>query len=66
MKRRKRSDDNPKPGSSCCPGMSLVVPAFLARWVSGAEVARARYQAPVWNLGTARLDVFDRVLMRSA
>ena len=22
-------------------------------------------QAPVWNLGTARLDVFDRVLMRS-
>jgi hypothetical protein len=35
---------------------------FLVRWVSGAEVARARFQAPVWNVGTARLDVFGRVL----
>jgi len=30
--------------------------------VSGVEVARARYQAPVWNVGTARFDVFGRVL----
>lgn len=44
MKRRKRIDDIPKPGSSCCPGMSLAGACLLARWVSGAEVARARFR----------------------
>jgi hypothetical protein len=44
MKRRKRSDDNPKPGSSCCPGKSLAGACLLARWVSGAEVARSRFR----------------------
>ena len=34
--------------------------------VSGIEVARAGVQAPVWNVGTPRLDVFGRVLERSA
>ena len=34
--------------------------------VSGIEVARARFKAPVWNVGTPRLDVFGRVLERSA
>src|ERR1039457_5075484 len=44
MKRRKRSDDNPKPGSSCCPGKRLAGDCLLARWVSGAEVARSRFR----------------------
>jgi len=44
MKRRKRSDDTPKPGSSCCPGTSLAGACLLARWVSGVEVARARFR----------------------
>src|SRR5258707_14600818 len=42
MKRRKRSDDNPKPGYSCCPGGSMAGACVLAGWVCGAEVARAR------------------------
>ena len=42
--------------------MCLAGACLLARRLSGIEVARARYQAPVRNVGTARLDVFGRVL----
>src|SRR5712691_4401946 len=44
MRRRKRSGDMPKPGSSCCPGISLAAACLLARRVSGVKVARARFR----------------------
>jgi len=44
MKRRKRSDDNRNQGPVVALGRVWRVPAFLARWLSGAEVARARFR----------------------
>ena len=41
MKRRKRSDDDRNQGSVVALGRVWRVPAFLARWLSGVEVARA-------------------------
>jgi hypothetical protein len=43
MKRRKRSDDDRNQGPVVALGRVWRVPAFLARWLSGAEVARARF-----------------------
>ena len=65
-KRRKRSDDIPKLGSRCCPGMSLVGSCIPGQMGVRRRGGASSVQAPVWNLGTARLDVFDRVLTWSA
>jgi hypothetical protein len=65
MNRRKRSDDIetrvqllPWDESGGC----------LYSWPGGVRRrgGASSVQAPVWNLGTARLDVVDRVVMRSA
>ncbi len=57
MKRRKRSDDNPKPGSSCCSGMSLAGACFVGQMGVRRRGGASSVQAPVWNVGTPRLDV---------
>ena len=44
MKRRKRSDDDRNQGPVVALGRVWRVPAVLARWLSGAEVARARFR----------------------
>ena len=44
----------PRDGSGGC--------LLTGQVVSGMKVARARFQAPVWNVGTPRLDGSGRVL----
>jgi hypothetical protein len=43
MMRRKRIDDDRNRGPIVAPGRVWRVPVFLARWLSGVKVARARF-----------------------
>lgn len=58
-KRRKRRDDDRNRGPVVAPGGVWRVPVFLARWLSGAEVARARFrlQCGTWEPLAAMLPI---------
>jgi len=64
MKCRKRMGDI-KTGVQLLPRDKSGGCLLIGQMVSGMKVARARYQALVWNVGTPRSDVVGCVLTQS-